>query len=205
MTPTDDCGVGVELDAHYCGVGSRVIISRAWCPLTTTLLTMTLLTVTLLTMTLLTMQGGIMLPSDSEKDDGDYILVCGFGRVGQAVCDLLTSKLVRYKAFDMDPYRVAEARELGLPVFYADARRPDLTTYHSPPTSNLLPPTTYHSILTHYSPLRRAQARRVASLPQGLAHHRGRHRSGQRAHDHRLRARPQAALPRNAHLCPRHR
>jgi len=71
-------------------------------------------------------KGGIMLPSDSEKDDGDYILVCGFGRVGQAVCDLLTSKLVRYKAFDMDPYRVAEARELGLPVFYADARRPDV-------------------------------------------------------------------------------
>lgn len=71
-------------------------------------------------------KGGIMLPSDSEKDDGDYILVCGFGRVGQAVCDLLTTKLVRYKAFDMDPYRVAEARELGLPVFYADARRPDV-------------------------------------------------------------------------------
>ena len=44
----------------------------------------------------------------------------------QAVCDLLTTKLVRYKAFDMDPYRVAEARELGLPVFYADARRPDV-------------------------------------------------------------------------------
>ena len=91
------------------------------------------------------MQGGIMLPSDSEKDDGDYILVCGFGRVGQAVCDLLTTKLVRYKAFDMDPYRVAEARELGLPVFYADARRRDLTTtYHLPPTTYHLPYTTYH-------------------------------------------------------------
>ena len=86
-----------------------------------------------------------MLPSDSEKDDGDYILVCGFGRVGQAVCDLLTTKLVRYKAFDMDPYRVAEARELGLPVFYADARRRDLTTtYHLPPTTYHLPYTTYH-------------------------------------------------------------
>ena len=57
---------------------------------------------------------------------GDYVLVCGFGRVGQAVCELLTSKLVRYKAFDLDPYRVAEARALGLPVFYGDARRPDV-------------------------------------------------------------------------------
>ena len=99
---------------------------------------------TLLTMAL-TMQGGIMLPSDSEKDDGDYILVCGFGRVGQAVCDLLTSKLVRYKAFDMDPYRVAEARELGLPVFYADARRPDLTTTYR------LPPTTYQVVGDHFT------------------------------------------------------
>jgi hypothetical protein len=97
------------------------------------------------------MQGGIMLPSDSEKDDGDYILVCGFGRVGQAVCDLLTTKLVRYKAFDMDPYRVAEARELGLPVFYADARRRDLTTtYHIPPTTYHLPHTTYHIPPTIY-------------------------------------------------------
>jgi hypothetical protein len=99
------------------------------------------------------MQGGIMLPSDSEKDDGDYILVCGFGRVGQAVCDLLTTKLVRYKAFDMDPYRVAEARELGLPVFYADARRRDLTTtYHLPPTTYHLPPTIYHIPHTTYLP-----------------------------------------------------
>jgi hypothetical protein len=33
---------------------------------------------------------------------------------------------VRYKAFDMDPYRVAEARELGLPVFFGDATRPEV-------------------------------------------------------------------------------
>ena len=48
----------------------------------------------------------------------------------QAVCELLTSKLVRYKAFDLDPYRVAEARALGLPVFYGDARRPDVLQAH---------------------------------------------------------------------------
>ena len=72
-------------------------------------------------------RGGIMLPEREEfADAGDYVLVCGFGRVGQAVCDLLTAKLVRYKAFDMDPYRVAEARDIGLPVYYGDARRPDV-------------------------------------------------------------------------------
>ena len=42
------------------------------------------------------------------------------------MCELLTKKLVRYKAFDMDPYRVAEARKSGLPVFYGDARRLDV-------------------------------------------------------------------------------
>jgi len=70
--------------------------------------------------------GGLVLQADDDDDQGEYVLVCGFGRVGQAVCELLTARLVRYKAFDMDPYRVAEARELGLPVFYGDARRPDV-------------------------------------------------------------------------------
>ena len=56
-------------------------------------------------------RGGLVLQPDSEDiDKGEYVLVCGFGRVGQAVCELLTARLVRYKAFDMDPYRVAEAR-----------------------------------------------------------------------------------------------
>ena len=72
--------------------------------------------------------GKIMLPSPDEAESSDYILICGFGRVGQAVAELLTSKLVRYKAFDMDPYRVAEARELGLPVFFGDATRPEVLT-----------------------------------------------------------------------------
>ena len=70
--------------------------------------------------------GKILLPSPDEAESSDFILLCGFGRVGQAVAELLTAKLVRYKAFDMDPYRVAEARELGLPVFFGDATRPEV-------------------------------------------------------------------------------
>ena len=61
-----------------------------------------------------------------EAEKADFIIVCGYGRVGQAVCELLTAKLVRYKAFDMDPYRVQDARAKGLPVFFGDARRPDV-------------------------------------------------------------------------------
>ena len=70
--------------------------------------------------------GKILLPSPDEAESSDYILICGFGRVGQTLAELLTAKLVRYKAFDMDPYRVAEARELGLPVFFGDATRPEV-------------------------------------------------------------------------------
>lgn len=72
--------------------------------------------------------------SDDEGEEGNFVLVCGFGRVGQAVCELLTARLVRYKAFDMDPYRVAEARGRGLPVFYGDARRPDVLQARPSPT-----------------------------------------------------------------------
>ena len=70
--------------------------------------------------------GKLLLPSPDEAEKANYVLLCGFGRVGQAVAELLTAKLVRYKAFDMDPYRVAEARELGLPVFFGDATRPEV-------------------------------------------------------------------------------
>jgi len=87
--------------------------------------------------------GRILLPRPDEAEPSDFILICGFGRVGQAVANLLTKKLVRYKAFDMDPYRVAEARELGLPVFFGDATRPEVLNVliaeqkASPPPSRL--------------------------------------------------------------------
>jgi len=70
--------------------------------------------------------GKLLLPSPGEAEKSNYVLLCGFGRVGQAVAGMLTAKLVRYKAFDMDPFRVAEARELGLPVYFGDATRPEV-------------------------------------------------------------------------------
>jgi len=69
----------------------------------------------------------LILPSPNEAaEKSNYVLIAGFGRVGQAVAEMLTAKLVRYKAFDMDPYKVAEARKLGLPVFFGDATRPEV-------------------------------------------------------------------------------
>jgi K+:H+ antiporter len=51
------------------------------------------------------------------------VLVAGFGRVGQTLALLLESRLIPYVALDLDPERVAEARRLGLPVYYGDATR----------------------------------------------------------------------------------
>jgi len=56
----------------------------------------------------------------------NFVVVAGFGRVGQSVCELLDQKLIRYMAFDLSPQRVMEARNKGLPVFFGDACRPEL-------------------------------------------------------------------------------
>jgi len=56
----------------------------------------------------------------------DCVIVIGFGRVGQAVCELLNLKLIRYIAFDLDPSKVIEAKNKGFPVFFGDACRPEV-------------------------------------------------------------------------------
>mmetsp|Transcript_9197 Transcript_9197/g.14535 ORF Transcript_9197/g.14535 Transcript_9197/m.14535 type:complete len:740 (-) Transcript_9197:1151-3370(-) len=56
----------------------------------------------------------------------DYVVVAGFGRVGQSVCELLDARLIRYMAFDMSPAKVIEARNRGLSVFFGDACRPEV-------------------------------------------------------------------------------
>jgi len=62
-----------------------------------------------------------------EEDTPDgQVLVCGYGRVGQVVCDLLANMFVRYAACDNNAERVRVARERGLPVYFGDARRPDV-------------------------------------------------------------------------------
>jgi len=56
----------------------------------------------------------------------DYVVVAGFGRVGQSVCELLDARLIRYMAFDTSPTKVVEARNKSLPVFFGDACRPEV-------------------------------------------------------------------------------
>jgi hypothetical protein len=48
----------------------------------------------------------------------EFVFVCGYGRVGKIVCDMLDRLFVRYVSIDMSPQRAIEARNKGLPVFY---------------------------------------------------------------------------------------
>lgn len=69
---------------------------------------------------------GVRKEDADTADAKDFVMVAGFGRVGQSVCEMLDSKLVRYMAFDQSPSRVIEARGRGLPVFFGDATRPEV-------------------------------------------------------------------------------
>lgn len=60
-----------------------------------------------------------------DKQEGQ-VLVCGYGRVGQVICDLLANMFVRYAACDVDAELVRNARDKGLPVYFGDARRTDV-------------------------------------------------------------------------------
>ncbi len=65
-------------------------------------------------------------PKTSSEEIGElknHIIIAGFGRVGQMLGYLLSTRLIPFVALDTDMRRVAEGREKGWPVFYGDARR----------------------------------------------------------------------------------
>jgi len=55
-----------------------------------------------------------------EKVEKARVLVCGYGRVGTLVTELLDTKFIPWVAFDIDPNIVEEARTKDLPVFFGD-------------------------------------------------------------------------------------
>jgi CPA2 family monovalent cation:H+ antiporter-2 len=65
------------------------------------------------------------LPEDAEPLSG-HVVIAGYGRVGQAVAARLEAADVPYIAVDLDPHRIAQARQRGLPVFFGDATRPEI-------------------------------------------------------------------------------
>ncbi|KAL3536847.1 hypothetical protein ACH5RR_000213 [Cinchona calisaya] len=63
-----------------------------------------------------------LLPVESETDDlQDHIILCGFGRVGQIIAQLLSERLIPFVALDIRSDRVAFGRQLDLPVYFGDA------------------------------------------------------------------------------------
>lgn len=66
-----------------------------------------------------------------EKSDSVInpdVIVCGFGRVGQIVCQMLDAKDIPYIAIDLDVSSVMMGREQGFNVVYGDATHADVLT-----------------------------------------------------------------------------
>jgi len=60
----------------------------------------------------------------NEQDDlKKHFIICGYGRVGKLVAQLLTERHIPYVIIDNDMNRVSEGRLLNLPVYYGDATR----------------------------------------------------------------------------------
>ena len=53
----------------------------------------------------------------------DHVIICGFGRTGQRVADMLRRQDRRFAALDLDPAQVRAAQSASLPVAYGDATR----------------------------------------------------------------------------------
>jgi CPA2 family monovalent cation:H+ antiporter-2 len=52
-----------------------------------------------------------------------HVIVCGYGRCGQALAHVLEAESVSFVALDLDPDRVREAAATGEPVVYGDSAR----------------------------------------------------------------------------------
>lgn len=59
-------------------------------------------------------------------DEGNPVIICGFGRFGHAVGRLLRTSGYGCTILDNDSDQVELLRNLGIPVFYGDADRPDI-------------------------------------------------------------------------------
>ncbi|KAL2643074.1 hypothetical protein R1flu_010661 [Riccia fluitans] len=63
-----------------------------------------------------------LLPQENETDDlQGHIIICGFGRVGQIIAQLLSERLIPFVALDVRSERVSVGRALDLPVYFGDA------------------------------------------------------------------------------------
>jgi len=55
-----------------------------------------------------------------------FVAVCGFGRIGKVICQILDAEGLDYIVFEKDPEKAIQARKAGRPVFLADCSRRDV-------------------------------------------------------------------------------
>ena len=72
------------------------------------------------------------------SDEGAPVIVCGFGRFGHAVGRLLRGQGFACSVLDRDPDQVDLLRDLGIPIHYGDASRPDLLEAAGAATAKVL-------------------------------------------------------------------
>ncbi|MDB4977293.1 MAG: Glutathione-regulated potassium-efflux system protein KefC [Myxococcaceae bacterium] len=69
---------------------------------------------------------GAQREDDVIENDGEKIIIAGFGRVGQIIGRLLYASGLRATVLDHDPDQIELLRRFGFRVFYGDATRADL-------------------------------------------------------------------------------
>ncbi len=63
---------------------------------------------------------------DVDTNISPDVIVCGFGRVGQIVCQMLDAQCIPYVAIDLDVNSVMMGREMGFNVVYGDTTNRDV-------------------------------------------------------------------------------
>ena len=95
---------------------------------------------------ILAAQRSVTCKPDSNKperetdaaDEGNPVIICGFGRFGHAVGRLLRSRGFGCTVLDHDTDQVELLRTIGVPIFYGDASRPELLTIAGAARAKLL-------------------------------------------------------------------
>jgi len=75
---------------------------------------------------------------DAITSDGEPVIVCGFGRVGQIVGRILRMQGIGFTALEGDPEQLDVVRRFGMKAYYGDPKRPDLLRAAGAETAKVL-------------------------------------------------------------------
>lgn len=66
-----------------------------------------------------------LAPKESEMSGmSNHVIICGFGRVGQLIAQMLSEELIPFVALDVSAGRVQDGKASDLPVYFGDAGSP---------------------------------------------------------------------------------